>query len=164
MHGTRVDTQCSRLSGAFADGHRLKPVFAICLLEGILWQDSHRVHHTFRLVDQETNHVLKDTIEFHILEMGWYNLAKSELAAASPLERWLCWLLHAHEHTETELVRLFPESEFRQATRTLVAIQQITEDKQRTSKCTMQQKKLDATINGRSTQLSRKARSRVRSS
>lgn len=34
------------------------------------------------------------------------------------------------EHTETELMRLFPESEFQQATKTLVAIKQITEDKQ----------------------------------
>jgi hypothetical protein len=74
--------------------------------------------------------VLKDTIEFHMLEMGWCDLAESELAVASPLERWLYWLLHAHEHTETELMRLFPESEFRQATQTLVAIKQITEDKQ----------------------------------
>ena len=74
--------------------------------------------------------MLKDTIEFHMLEMGWCDLAESELAVASPLERWLYWLLHAHEHTETELMRLFPESEFRQATQTLVAIKQITEDKQ----------------------------------
>jgi hypothetical protein len=36
----------------------LKPVFAICLLEGILWQDSRRVYHAFRLVDQETKRVL----------------------------------------------------------------------------------------------------------
>jgi hypothetical protein len=38
--------------------------------------------------------------------------------------------MNAHEHTETDLMRLFPESEFRQATQTLVAIKQITEDKQ----------------------------------
>lgn len=62
--------------------------------------------------------------------MGWYNLHENELATASVLERWLYWLLHAHEHTETELMRLFPESEFQQATQTLVAIKQITEDKQ----------------------------------
>ena len=36
----------------------------------------------------------------------------------------------ACERTEPELMRLFPESEFQQATQTLVAIKQITEDKQ----------------------------------
>jgi predicted transposase/invertase (TIGR01784 family) len=124
---------CELYSGQMKSGDdysQLKPVFAICLLEGILWQESRRVHHAFRLVDQDTNRVLTDTIEFHILEMGWYNLNESELATASVLERWLYWLLHAHEHTETELMRLFPESEFQQATKTLVAIKQITEDKQ----------------------------------
>ena len=124
---------CELYSGQMKSGDdysQLKPVFTICLLEGTLWQDSRRVHHAFRLVDQETNRVLRDTIEFHILEMGWYNLRESDLATASPLERWLYWLLHAHEYTEAELMRLFPESEFRQATRTLVAIKQITEDKQ----------------------------------
>lgn len=124
---------CELYSGQMKSGDdysQLKPVFAICLLEGILWQDSRRVHHAFRLVDQETNRVLKDTIEFHILEMGWYNLQESELATASVLERWLYWLLHAHEHTETELMRLFPESEFQQAPQTLIAIKRITEDKQ----------------------------------
>ena len=124
---------CELYAGQMKSGDdysQLKPVFAICLLEGILWQDSRRVHHAFRLVDQETNRVLKDTIEFHILEMGWYNLRATELATASVLERWLYWLLHAHEHTEAELMSLFPESEFQQATQTLVAIKEITEDKQ----------------------------------
>jgi predicted transposase/invertase (TIGR01784 family) len=124
---------CELYSGQMKSGDdysKLKPVFTICLLEGTLWQDSRRVHHAFRLVDQETNRVLKDTIEFHILEMGWYNLRESDLAAASPLERWLFWLLHAHEYTEEELMRLFPESEFQHATQTLVAIKRISEDKQ----------------------------------
>lgn len=124
---------CELYSGQIKSGDgysQLKPVFAICLLEGVLWPDSHRVHNAFRLVDQESGRVLKDTIEFHILEMGWYNLQKSDLAKAGTLERWLYWLLYAHEHTEVELMSLFPESEFRQATQTLVAIKQITEDKQ----------------------------------
>jgi predicted transposase/invertase (TIGR01784 family) len=124
---------CELYSGQMKSGDdyfQLKPVFAICLLEGVLWPDSRRVHHAFRLVDQETNRVLKDTIEFHILELGWYNLEKNELAKASTLERWLYWLLHAHEHTEEELTSLFPEAEFRQATQALVTIKQITKDKQ----------------------------------
>ena len=124
---------CELYAGQMRSGDNysdLKPVFAICLLEGVLWPDSRRVHHAFRLVDQETNRVLRDTIEFHILEMGWYNLKASELAQASALDRWLYWLLHAHQHTEEELLSLFPEAEFQQATQTLVAIKEITKDKQ----------------------------------
>ena len=74
---------CELYAGQMRSGDdysQLKPVFAICLLEGILWPDSRRVHHAFRLVDQESNRVLQDTIEFHILEMGWYKLKESELA------------------------------------------------------------------------------------
>jgi predicted transposase/invertase (TIGR01784 family) len=124
---------CELYSGQLRSGDSysdLKPVFAICLLEGVLWPDSRRVHHAFRLVDQETNRVLQDTIEFHILEMGWYNVKATDLAQASALDRWLYWLLHAHEHTEEELISIFPEAEFQQATQTLVAIKEITEDKQ----------------------------------
>ncbi|XZE18082.1 Rpn family recombination-promoting nuclease/putative transposase [Pirellulaceae bacterium SH449] len=124
---------CELYSGQMKSGDDysdLKPVFAICLLEGTLWLDSDRVHHAFRLVDQETNRILKDTIEFHILEMGRYNLTERDLATANTLARWLYWLLHAHEYTEEELMRLFPEEEFKLATQTLAAINRITEDKQ----------------------------------
>lgn len=124
---------CELYSGQIRAGDsysELKPVFAICLLEGVLWPDSRRVHNAFRLVDQGSGRVLSDTIEFHILEMGWYNLSVSEQANASTLDRWLYWLLHAHEHTEEELMSLFPEVEFQQATQTLVTIKEITEDKQ----------------------------------
>ncbi|XZE22729.1 Rpn family recombination-promoting nuclease/putative transposase [Pirellulaceae bacterium SH449] len=124
---------CELYSGQLKSGDdysKLKPVFAICLLEGTLWQDSDRVHHAFRLVDQETNRILKDTMEFHILEMGRYNLGESDLATASTLERWLYWLLHAHKYTEEELMKLFPDEEFQQATQSLVSIKRVTEDKQ----------------------------------
>jgi predicted transposase/invertase (TIGR01784 family) len=124
---------CELYSGQLKAGEdysKLKPVFAICLLEGTLWPDSDRVHHAFRLVDQETNRIRKDTMEFHILEMGRYNLGEGDLAEASTLERWLYWLLHAHEHTEEELMRLFPDAEFQQATQSLVSIKRVTEDKQ----------------------------------
>jgi predicted transposase/invertase (TIGR01784 family) len=124
---------CELYAGQLKTGdnyQQLKPVFAICLLEGKLWNDSRKVHHALRLTDRETGRTLDQTIEFHTLELGWYTLKESELAAASPLERWLYWLVHAHKYTADGLLALFPEREFQQATRTLMAISEITEDKQ----------------------------------
>jgi len=45
------------------------------------------------------------------------------------LDWWLFWLLHAHEYEPEELLRLFPQAAFQQATRTITQIAQKTEDK-----------------------------------
>jgi hypothetical protein len=63
------------------------------------------------------------------LELGKYNLKESDLATASVQDRWLCWLLHAHEYQPEVLLRLFPEAGFQQATETLIEIQGKTEDR-----------------------------------
>ena len=107
----------------------LKPVYSICLLDGRLWADSTRVHHAFRLTDRDTGRCLTDTLEVHTLEFGLYNHKESDLCSASLLERWLFWLLHAHEYDEETLKRLFPEPAFWQATETIARIARITEDK-----------------------------------
>ena len=111
------------------DYQELKPVYAICLLEGRLWEDSTRMHHTFRLMDRETGRCLTGTLEVHTLEMGWYTLRQRELATASGLERWVYWLLYAHEYDAETLKRLFPDPAFVQATEALERIAEITEDK-----------------------------------
>jgi hypothetical protein len=61
------------------------------------------VHHAFRLVDQDSGRLLKETLEIHTLELGWYNLQESELETASLLDRWLYWLLHAHQYDAKKL-------------------------------------------------------------
>jgi predicted transposase/invertase (TIGR01784 family) len=104
----------------------LKPVYSICLLEGRLWQDSAKVHHAFRLEDRDTGRVLQETLEIHTLELGWYNLREEELGTASELDRWLFWLLHAHQYDSESLDRLFPQPAFRQATDTITRIAKIT--------------------------------------
>ena len=58
----------------------LKPVYSICLLEGQLWDDSPKVHHAFRLVDQDSGRLLKETLEIHTLELGWYNLQDNSVS------------------------------------------------------------------------------------
>ncbi|MBM4074029.1 MAG: hypothetical protein FJ267_00090 [Planctomycetes bacterium] len=47
------------------DYRKLKPVFSICLVNGILWQDSQAVHHRFQLHDSATRRTLEETLEVH---------------------------------------------------------------------------------------------------
>ena len=126
FYGCEVYAGLLRAGDAY---HELKPVYSICLLDGRLWQDSNKVHHAFRLTDRDTGRCLTDTLEVHSMELGCYQLPESDLKTASPLERWLFWLLHAHEYDEETLKRLFPEPAFWQATDTIARIARITEDK-----------------------------------
>jgi predicted transposase/invertase (TIGR01784 family) len=107
----------------------LKPVYSICLLEGQLWDDSPKVHHAFRLVDQDSGRLLGETLEIHTLELGWYNLQESDLETASLLNRWLYWLLHAHQYDAQTLGSLFSQPEFQKATDSIDRIAKKTEDK-----------------------------------
>lgn len=111
------------------DYSELKPVYSICLLQGQLWDDSPKVHHAFRLVDRDSGRLLEETFEIHTLELGWYTLRESELETASLLDRWLYWLLHAHQYDAATLVSLFPQPEFQKATDSIDRIAKKTEDK-----------------------------------
>jgi predicted transposase/invertase (TIGR01784 family) len=107
----------------------LKPAYSICLLDGVLWHDSKKVHHAFRFTDLESGRTLNDTLEIHTIELGRYYLQEKDLATASLLECWVYWLLHAHEYEPEELLKLFPQEAIRQATKTITQIAQVTEDK-----------------------------------
>jgi flagellar biosynthesis/type III secretory pathway protein FliH len=73
--------------------------------------------------------LLGETLEIHTLELGWYNLQESELETASLLDRWLYWLLHAHQYDAKKLGSLFPQPEFQKATDSIDRIAKKTEDK-----------------------------------
>jgi len=88
-----------------------------------------KVHHAFRLVDQDSGRLLVETLEIHTLELGWYNLQESELETASLLDRWLYWLLHAHQYDAQTLGSLFSQPEFQKATDSIDRIAKKTEDK-----------------------------------
>ena len=107
----------------------LKPAFSICLLDGVLWNDSNKAHHAFRFTDQESGRTLRETLEIHTIEFGRYHSTEQELATASLLDCWIYWLLHAHEYEPAELWKLFPQEAIRQATQTITQIAEITEDK-----------------------------------
>jgi flagellar biosynthesis/type III secretory pathway protein FliH len=87
------------------------------------------VHHAFRLVDQDSGRLLRETLEIHTLELGWYNVRESELETASLLDLWLYWLLHAHQYDAKKLGSLFPQPEFQRATDSIDRIAKKTEDK-----------------------------------
>jgi predicted transposase/invertase (TIGR01784 family) len=111
------------------DYENLRPVYSICLLNGMLWPDTPLVHHAFRLADAASGRVLQGTLEIHTLELGKYTLREADLAADDMLACWLYWLLHAHEYEPAALLKLLPQNEIRQATETLARIAQISEDK-----------------------------------
>ena len=67
-------------------------------------------------MDQDSGRLLRETLEIHTLELGWYNLQESELATANLLDRWLYWLLHAHQYDAQTLGSLFSQPEFQKAT------------------------------------------------
>ena len=73
--------------------------------------------------------MLEETLEIHTLELGWYNLQESELETASLLDRWLYWLLHAHQYDAQTLGSLFSQPEFQKATDSIDRIAKKTEDK-----------------------------------
>jgi predicted transposase/invertase (TIGR01784 family) len=88
-----------------------------------------KVHHAFRLEDRDSGRLLVETLEIHTLELGWYNLQESELETASLLDRWLYWLLHAHQYDAKKLGSLFPQPESQKATDSIDRIAKRTEDK-----------------------------------
>jgi hypothetical protein len=52
-----------------------------------------------------------------------------QLPKAKKRDWWLFWLLRAQDYEPEELLRLFPEAEFQQATRSLIEIAEKTRDK-----------------------------------
>ena len=125
---------CELYAGQLKSGEdysELQPVYSICLVDGILWKDPAPLHQRFQLCNKSNGRVLENTLEIHILELGRYNLEEADLnlKTSSPLEYWLFWLLHAHKYESDELMKLFPEVAFQQATRSITQISQKTEDK-----------------------------------
>ena len=78
---------------------------------------------------RDSARLIGETLEIHTHELGWYNLQESELETASLLDRWLYWLLHAHQYDAQTLGSLFSQPEFQKATESIDRIAKKTEDK-----------------------------------
>jgi predicted transposase/invertase (TIGR01784 family) len=115
----------------YDQGHEpiIGAIYSRKMILGQLWDDYPKVHHAFRLEDRDSGRLLVETLEIHTLELGWYNLQESELGTASLLDRWLYWLLHAHQYDAKKLGSLFPQPEFQRATDSIDRIAKKTEDK-----------------------------------
>ncbi|MDZ4847828.1 MAG: Rpn family recombination-promoting nuclease/putative transposase [Pirellulaceae bacterium] len=123
---------CELYVGQLSQGQdytNLKPVYSICILDALLWDEAVSGHHRFRLVDTENTRILENSLEIHLLELPRYTIGESELASASPVERWVFLLRHAHEYDADQLRRLFPEIAFQQAIQSIENIALKTEDK-----------------------------------
>ena len=125
---------CKQVSSQLEEGDdygELCPVYSICIVDDSLWEDSEKLHHRFELADIDSGRVLTNTIEIHTLELGKYNRKESDLLNATPLECWLYWMVHAQEYESNELLSLFPENAFQQATHALETIKMKSTDLQR---------------------------------
>ncbi|MBX3416809.1 MAG: Rpn family recombination-promoting nuclease/putative transposase [Pirellulaceae bacterium] len=98
---------CDEYAGQLRSGEpytALKPVVVIALMEETLWADTAQLHHRFALMDRESGRELTDTLSIHTLELGKYNLTEAELGTATPLQRWLYWLIHAENYEPERLL------------------------------------------------------------
>ena len=57
---------CEVYAGQLSAGQdysSLKPVYSICLIDGIVWPDGKKVHHASRLTDSESSRTLAGTLD-----------------------------------------------------------------------------------------------------
>jgi len=83
---------CELFVGQLSQGQdytNLNPVYSICILDALLWNENVAGHHRFRLVDSENARILDNTLEIHLLELPRYTLSESDLPEASQVERWV---------------------------------------------------------------------------
>jgi predicted transposase/invertase (TIGR01784 family) len=52
------------------DYHTIQPVYAICILDGVLWNNPEPYHQRFQWVNRGTDRVLAETMEIHTVELG----------------------------------------------------------------------------------------------
>ncbi|MFG0254378.1 MAG: Rpn family recombination-promoting nuclease/putative transposase [Rhodopirellula sp. JB053] len=106
------------------------PSISICLLNRILFKETHQSHHRFQMVDRESGREISNAIEVHTVELTKYALDEHSISGASKLERWAFLLLFAQDYEADTLRRLLPGIEFETAITTIETISAKTEDKQ----------------------------------
>ena len=70
---------CKLYSGQLVQGNdyrSLNPVYSILLVDGILWLDSSKLHHAFRLMDKDCGRLMDRTLEIHTLELAQTTLKR----------------------------------------------------------------------------------------
>ena len=104
------------------DYSELRPAINICVLARSMFPDIPKLHLDFRL-RESSGKSLNDDLQIHLLELPKLNVTAQNVASASPIERWAYFLLNAETMTIEDVVRLFPDYEFREAMGVLIMIQ-----------------------------------------
>jgi len=123
---------CSLYTGQIELGDsyvNLKPAISICLLSDVLFADTERPHHRFRLCDPEQDRELGDALEVHTVELTKYNLDEATISSASKIEQWAFFFLFADRYDPIRLRELLPGVEFDRAISVIETISQKTEDR-----------------------------------
>lgn len=104
----------------------LRPAIVICVLTKPLLRESDQLHTDFRF-RSETGQVLTDDLQVHLLELTNLMIKRENLAAATPIEKWAFFLMHAENLTMVDIRELFPEPEIVEAAGVLEVIKNTPE-------------------------------------
>lgn len=107
----------------------LRPVVTICLLSKNLFGKMGQRHCHFALTDAASGKRLDNGVEVHTIELLKYNLKVGDIHRAPKIEKWVFFLLHAHEYDAEELRAMLPDEEFRPAISELEVISKKTKDR-----------------------------------
>ncbi len=82
FYGCELYADQLREGVAYAD---IPPVYAIWLIDDILWPSTEQFHHAFRLTDAASGRVLDETLAIQTIELPKYNRVYSDLASSDLL-------------------------------------------------------------------------------
>jgi predicted transposase/invertase (TIGR01784 family) len=99
------------------------------LLSKNLFGKRGQCHSHFALTDATSGKRLDNGVEVHTLELLKYNLKIGDIHRASKIEKWVFYLLHAHEYDAEELRVMLPDDEFQPAIDELEKISKKTKDR-----------------------------------
>lgn len=96
---------------------RLRPIYAICVLNFVLLEDIATWRQRFVLMDAHTSQRFSDQLEVHTLELPKFQLRVEEIR--TDLDRWAWFLRHAEELDSTALPAALQQPAIQKATEVL---------------------------------------------
>jgi predicted transposase/invertase (TIGR01784 family) len=113
---------------------KLRPAISISLIDRRMFtlpDTAGRWHHSFRLrCDQDSNLVMTDDFEFHIIELPKFLSESDNIGELPPDQKWLYLFTHAAEMEPEQLSDLLGEEPYREAIGVLEMISKTPEDYQ----------------------------------
>jgi predicted transposase/invertase (TIGR01784 family) len=106
----------------------LRPAISICVLTQALKPVSDELHRDFRLREQSGT-ILTSDLQIHFLELSKLRVSIENVSRASAVERWAFFLKHAERLSASDICRLFPDPEMKEAAGVLEMISQTFEQR-----------------------------------